>query len=338
MPSSAASTAASRDLGVPRGGPDLRRERLQRSPVAVVPPLGVADGLPHGVGPAERRGFRGGRPGVREASLVLRRLRIAPPGARGIARALEGLGGGDVGREEHRREGLVLRPGLRPHRLELQPGEPAGGDVGGRPVVAAVEERDAMRRLRLRERRIEGAHLVIVEVAVAAGAEVGHGEAARRRFFGKPRAAGDDAGDRARRLRGEGGGDARAAGEAADVGAAPVDREARVRVVPHRLKRRGIGVVLRVAPRVVRRGEDPAERVGGGAETLDRQEGAPARVEEVEDRRGFAGRPDGRHIEGIRLFRLVAADDLLGERSRAGVARADESPRRARPRGRRRAR
>ena len=101
----------------------------------------------------------------------------------------------------------------RAHRLAFHPFDRAPADLRRRPAVRPVENRQPVRGLQLRERRVELAHLEVVEVLVPDGAEVDERQVLLRRGpLGESRAAADHAGHLARLLR-EQARRARAAGE-----------------------------------------------------------------------------------------------------------------------------
>ena len=186
--------------------------------------------------------------------------------------------------------------------------------------MPAVEVLDAVGGAGLREVGVELPDLVVVEVAVAGGPEVEEREVrVGPLLVGKSRAAAEDARERLVRLERDGDGETRRSRQAAEVGASRIDREARVRVAPDRLERRRVWIVLRVAARAVRRGQDPAVGLGRLAEPFERDEGAAAGVEKIEDGRGPVRRVGGREVERVGLCGPVKAHDAFGDLSGDGL-------------------
>ena len=253
-------------LGPPAPSRRAGRRDWRRSP----PPSRRLAGVPQ---PGEVRGGAG---------VEAVRLEEVPRGL-GVAGEREGLG---PQRVDHRG---VLGAGARLHRLDLQPAEGAGGERLRRPLVDAVEDLDAVGDAGRRERRLEVAHLVVVEVLVADRAEEEERlPLPRRRAEGEAGAGADDAGERAGdgRARGDGGADG--AREAGGVDPLVVDPQTGVAVAPHRPHRRHVGIDRGVARRVVGAGDQVAVLLGAGAEALggERRRARAGRARRGPARRG----------------------------------------------------
>ena len=222
---------------------------------------------------------------IDEAREVLRDLRISNEGLRRPARLLQRGGLRQRVLEEVLDQGEVSAAGALLHRLDLHPLDRFLTDGSGTPGVAALEHRQAMGRSKLSESAVETTHFAVVEVNVPDRTEDGKTQPLlRRRSVGKSGSGGDHAGDVPLHFLREQKCHARAAGEPGRVDPARVDREAAVRVGPHRLHCGDVRRQRAVALRVVRAHQDPAVVLGRVAEALRRARAVLPRIVEVQKR------------------------------------------------------
>ena len=203
-------------------------------------------------------------------------------------------------------ERVVARAPARLHGLQLHPFDGLEGDVVRRQRVPAVEDCQMVRRGQL---PIEQAHLDVVEVFGARGAEDGKGHGGARLAVWISGAGRDDAGDvvlSERHLHR----DAGAARHAGQVDPLRVNREAPAEVGrhrPHGRHRDG----PRAVPRGVRSGDDVAVLFGRRLVFLDHEPSSRSGVKRDQQVPGPVGRIGRRHIQSVALRRIGRAFHVL---------------------------